>query len=236
MLEIRYKRYYPRGFFNSNNEKLGIVSISEQLSRAIITHTLQIPEEKIVAGNPLKKQPDYIIGRDSGLEVTFAASTQTIEHILSGLVSVTDIEEEVITSILDACRRKRGKILEGNYASVKDTSLFMIELDPIWPWYQEYFGDARGSMATNRDMLLTKLYNDYIYNKVFADIYILILTEMENYILLDVRAFAEKYSEGQWISEIQIINKNVLPYYKATSLVPTDGPDIHYIVEDIVWF
>lgn len=237
MLEIKYKRYYPKDFFNSNNEKLGIVSLSEQLSRAIIINTLNIDEEKIVQGDPQKKQPDYIFNKTNGLEVTFAATPFTIQSILDEQFNVEDIEHEIIKSILEACNRKKEKLIDGNYSNVKNTGLFLIELDPVFPWYQEYYGDINQTMYRKRDELFSKLYKDYIINDIFSDIYLLIITELQNYILFNIRDFSEKHDEpNEWVKEIEIINKKVLPYYKTTSFVQTEGSNIHYIIEDVIWF
>jgi hypothetical protein len=237
MLEIRYKRYYPKSFFYSTNDKQGVVSLSEQMSRAIIIHTLELDENTVVKGYPGKKQPDYIIDNKNGMEVTFAASASTIPQILTGHFDGVDIENEIATSIVEACERKMEKVIEGNYANVESTGLFLIELEPIYPWYQEAFGGTAPELGENRDALFAKLYEYYIVNGVFSDIYLLIFTELENYVLFSIRAFNERHADtGAWMKEIKLLNRHALPYYKATSLKPTPGADIHYIVEDVVWF
>ncbi len=237
MLEIRYKRYYPKSFFYSTNDKQGVVSLSEQLSRAIIIHTLGLDENEIAKGYPQKKQPDYIIGNKNGLEVTFAASASTIPQILTGRFDGVDIEDEVIASVAQACSRKMEKVAVGNYASVDSTGLFLIELDPIYPWYQEIFGRVAPDLGEKRDLFFLRLYEEYILSGVFSDIYLLIFTELENYVLFSLKTFNERREAlGNWMKEIKIVNRRALPYYNPISIKPTPGMNIHYIVEDVVWF
>lgn len=237
MLEIRYKRYYPKSFFYSTNDKQGLVSLSEQLSRAIIIHTLGLNEGEIAKGYPQMKQPDYIIGNKNGLEVTFAASASTIPQILTGQFDGVDIEDEIIASVAQACSRKMEKVAEGNYAGVESTGLFLIELDPIYPWYQEIFGRVAPDLGEKRDYFFVRLYEEYIASGVFSDIYLLIFTELENYVLFSLKTFNESRDIlGKWMKEIKIVNRHTLPYYKPVSIKPTPGENIHYIVEEVVWF
>lgn len=132
-MRVKIELHLPDIFFDSAKQINGYESLSEQISKAVLTDILQFKNVK--RGDEKKQEPDYI-SDGQGFEVTFGISNNLIP-MLRGRTSLNSSphnqEQELIDSIKESLVRKSPKTY-----SVR-TTLIIFTLTSLFQWYSCFY-------------------------------------------------------------------------------------------------
>ena len=132
-MRVKMELHLPDLFFDSAKQINGYESLSEQISKAILTDILHI--KNVERGDEKKHEPDYI-SAGQGYEVTFGIRNNLIP-MLRGRTPLNSSpynqEQELINFIKESLIRKSKKTY-----SVRST-LIIFTLTPLLEWYSYFY-------------------------------------------------------------------------------------------------
>lgn len=221
---VNMRRIFPPNFLTSARNNNGYLSPSEKLGKIILSFTHRIDENDIRKGDPENNEPDLMFKDNSGIEITFASNRQgnkksSIAQLKSNY-HISGVESEIIQSINDSVEEKAKKKSKGNYRNVNDISIMVITLEPYLFWYGYLHGINNPYVLQSRDEFFQSLYDSYIANSVFKNIYVLQLTEFKTYNLYNVNEFYKDTND--FIVEIGSDKIENLPYCELIDLEMTE--------------
>ena len=227
-MEVNVELNIPPHFFDSANESNNYESVSERISKQILTTILG--GENIRRGDAEAFEPDYVSG-DSGYEVTFAIENSLIPQ-LKGVrplsFSNRNIEHELIKDITNAVNRKAAK----KYSC--PTSVVVISIETLITWYTSFKSEENNFEARilkliyekgylrNRNEFFKYLADEYIEKGMFKDIYILQPTHNGEFALYDILQYRDNPQD--FISYIGVSHPEAFPTYKVISV---DNEDLN---------
>ena len=233
-MRVKIELHLPDIFFDSAKQINGYESLSEQISKAVLTDILQFKNVK--RGDEKKQEPDYI-SDGQGFEVTFGISNNLIP-MLRGRTSLNSSphnqEQELIDSIKESLVRKSPKTY-----SVR-TTLIIFTLTSLFQWYSWfYIKDSPyhclwARAEKKRNELFEEIIREYIGpEKTFENVLIIQPTHDEHYILYDVKEFGNN-NDFMTLIGIKETEKAVFPRYKLISC-ENGSPPITYEISVVLY-
>lgn len=226
-MRVKMELHLPDLFFDSAKQINGYESLSEQISKAILTDILHI--KNVERGDEKKHEPDYI-SAGQGYEVTFGLRNNLIP-MLRGRTPLNSSpynqEQELINFIKESLIRKSKKTY-----SVRST-LIIFTLTPLLEWYSYFYLKDMPTyyfwefVQNNRNELFQEIIQEFIgTQKPFDNVLIIQPTHDEHYILYDVKEFG---NNNNFMTLIGIVEaeKAVFPRYKLISC-ENGSPPITY--------
>lgn len=217
---VKMELNIPPHFFESADNENNFESVSEKIAKAFVIECLH--EKNLKKGCPEKHEPDYI-SENQGYEVTLAIE-ETLVPQLKGVKMLEtgelNIEDSLIKDIAKAIEKKSCK----NYSSIPN--LFIITLYPLLTWYYPLYIPVEDSdlskliwetKVKRRNDFFDKLYSMYIEGKKFKNIYILLPTHKESFVLFDIKCFGS-YADKDFLTPVKTKNKKAFPTYKVTHI------------------
>lgn len=197
--------YYPKNFFesvpNSSSE-----SMSEQISKIVLSKIHNIPEEKIVRGDASKSQPDYLID-EIGYEITFACSKNHIKafkgkgEFSSNVGNIRYLEEILLSSIQRKARKKYSVptnvvlFVAEPFAELYSVENVPIDLDVENEETGEIYRVKKflsfGYECFPIYSIYRDIYSAYINNGIFENVLILMMDCNSTYKLIDIKKLIE---------------------------------------------
>lgn len=209
-----FELHIPPHFFDSANAENHFESVSERIAKTFLSGIMNI--SPLIRGDDKQGEPDYICG-ENGYEVTFAISSSLIPQI-KGVKALdgkkNNIEESLVSTIIDAAERKASK----KYSCVP--ALVIIAIDTLPTWYHSlYFQDtdpfarlAWRAGAAKRDKLFYDLYEQYIRTNKLKNIYIIQPTFDGTFAFYDINLFAQK--GDAFLTHVKASNPKAFPTYR----------------------
>ena len=224
---VEIERYFPPDFFASASAMNNQISRSEQLSKASLCVALDFTEDELRKGEPNKNEPDWIVGDSNGIEVTFASKREpsSVFEAKTGKFKVGDLEQEIIDKITTSVKEKFDKRQNGNYQGITNVTVFVICLDPLLNWYGYLYNFDHPELLRKRDSFFQTLYDNYIKDAGFENIYIFQLTEFMEYILYDIKSFIT--NPDVCITQLGIKNTDKLPHCKVVNQKKNDASTLN---------
>ncbi len=205
----------PPHFFESAKEENHFESVSERIAKMFMKNILNLTD--ILRGDPDLQEPDYIVGED-GYEVTFAINQSSILQLrgireLDGVP--TNIENELIAAITEAVTNKAAK----KYSYIPN--LIIITINTLPTWYSDLFFKETDPMckmawkfaAAKRNKLFHELYQNYISNDKFKNIYIIQPTFNNTFAFYNIADFIN--NKETFLTHVQASNPKAFPTYKV---------------------
>jgi hypothetical protein len=231
---VNIERYFPPDFFKGSDD----ISVSEKLGRAIIVSILDIDENSIKRGDPVNFEPDFITDTGSGFEITFASnrnadSGSSIARLKKGNYHYSHSEEDLIASISDSVQDKADKKNNGNYKNISSVSPIIISIDTNLFWYDQEFTEKWPHTLIKKDAFFSELYKKYIETGIFENIFILLLTAEQTYVLFDIDGYYKNTDNCSITIGLRSLEN--LPHSKVVGITDNkkSGPLITYQYHDI---
>lgn len=223
--------HIPDIFFDSAKQINGYESLSEQISKAILTDILQIKNVK--RGDEKKHEPDYI-SDEQGFEVTLGINNSLIPMLRGRRPldkTIHNFEKELIDSIKKSLANKAKK----SYSL--RTNLIIFTLTPLLEWYSNFYLKECPTfhywelLQEQRNNLFEMIIEEYLsQNAVFENVFIIQATHDEHYILYSVRDY-EKDDDFMTKIAIREDQKGIFPRYRLVNCEKGSFPIIYEISE-----
>lgn len=234
---IHIEASVPPKYFKSSRKDNGFESVSERTAKVLMNDILGIPYERIKRGNEKLNEPDYVVGGE-GYEVTFAVDSSKIVQ-MTGVKPLNSeaslIEAGLISDIVAAVERKSHKKYSCN------TSVIALLADMLIDWYSEYVYDTDKwierivceDKVKRRNELLDVIFDKYIGNGCFKNVYIVMPTHDQGILLIDIGR--RRQNKDDWIQRIVIRPDNLKAFltYKVQSIEEREIPGIVYEISII---
>lgn len=214
----------PPHFFDSTRKKNNSESVSERIAKLFLTEICKV--QNLRRGDANVFEPDYVSGKN-GYEVTFAIKDSIIQQF-KGIrpldKSFRNSESEVIADIKESLENKKDKTYS------VPTSLVIITVDTIIPWYAPFYMDLSDRFMQSywkqrnqrRNAFFNSIYKEYILSKKMENIFIINPTIKQEFALFDISAFYN--GEKEAIIQVATDNPIAFPSYKITNVIKDDNP------------
>lgn len=162
MNRIDFDYFFPPDFFKKD--------VNEKIQTDFLLRALKA--EHYSKGDPLKDEPDICID-GKYIELTLASdknkSIDYINKIRLGTFSANKLEDISISCIEDACFKKSQKKYFCNHKRLN-----VLLTIPIYFWTWKAYSNIPELVPNSKlDYLMSKIKNDYIDNRIFDDVYIM---------------------------------------------------------------